>query len=680
MTYQFLDIQSITKAFESLSHLTGLNYFLYDDRRHLLIASTKEDALLSSIKSHKKGQEIYNNFIDRYLNHSLRRKDPLIVQGPTGQYHIFIPLHYKGMSMVVLSESFYASTDDFKKFYREKGSDFGLTENNIPKFLKDIQVVPLEKIKSNTSHIKEILEILISAGYEKGDLKKQHQWSKTIINLISNVKSDTPMKDIYKAIIDLAIFLFNVDTAAVFVQGNGSLHAEISSGRLRSVIKKIELSDKDKFVREAITSNRPVSVIDSRHLWHDGLPEEVISMYLFPISPGSGFFNILGIFNTLLDKESFDSISEICRLLAHICNAKYMAEKFEKHSETFKLASQKISQLYFLHKDPQRLYNSIVHEASDIVGAEKCSLMLPDTDKSVLRVNAVKGITKWLMDDIRVRTGEGIAGKAFKQGFPILIENKEMFKDFGITPKPSFNTYSCVSLPLKIEDETIGILNLSDKNSGAPFSEEDISMLSPFILQTSLLLKLAFCHITSGEMEHLSMTDPLTGLFNRRYFDVRFEEEFQRSKRFNMPFSLAMVDIDDFKIFNDTEGHLAGDDILKEVASSMNSVIRANDIIVRYGGEEFAIIMPQTKKAEAFYVAERIRKITKNMIPPTWKKYPKGSLTVSIGIAMFPDCGEPISQLIKCADMALYKAKRLGKNITAVWNNLIGDVEDTKEL
>lgn len=112
----------------------------------------------------------------------------------------------------------------------------------------------------------------------------------------------------------------------------------------------------------------------------------------------------------------------------------------------------------------------------------------------------------------------------------------------------------------------------------------------------------------------------------------------------------------------------------------MDNTIRTNDILARFGGEEFAIIMPQTQKAEAFYVAERIRENIKNMISPTCKNFPKKNITVSIGIAIYPDCGEPINNLIKYADMALYKAKVLGKDQTAVWNADAGDIENTRGL
>lgn len=672
--------QLLTKAVDYLSILTGLHYSLYDDRQRLLIAPAKEDPLLSLIKKHKTGQVFYNNFINTYLNYSMKRKEPLILQRPTGLYHIFIPLYYKDISLVVLSEAFYTSIEDFKKFFKDKGDEFGLTESDIAEFIKNIKVIPLEKVKININNVKSLLEDLIVSDYEKEYFKRQYQWLKTIVHLISNLKSDTPLKDIYQMLIDVVIFLFNVDTAAVFQRKDVFFYVELSGGKKRDIFQKIKLPEKTQFILEAFSSNKPVAVINSHQLWHTGFSEEITSMYLYPIFSERGSLSLLGIFNSLLDKEVLDSISELCKLLARIYNAKSITEEYIKKFNKLSLVSLKTSKLYFLHKDIQHLYDNIVIEAASLADAEKCSLMLPADDKDTLRVNAASGINRWLMENVRVRKGEGIAGKVYEQGMPILIENEEKLKYFSIPSKPQFKTASCLSIPIKIADEILGVINLSDKYSGGPFSEEDIFVLNQFVTQTSILLKLTSCYRTAEEMRELSITDHLTGLFNRRYFNNRFEEELQRSKRYSLPFSLAIVDIDDFKLFNDTEGHLYGDDILKSCASIMDNTIRTNDILARFGGEEFAIIMPQTQKAEAFYVAERIRENIKNMISPTYKNLPQKNITVSIGIATYPDCGEPINNLIKYADMALYKAKVLGKDQTAVWNADAGDIENTGGL
>jgi diguanylate cyclase (GGDEF)-like protein len=168
-------------------------------------------------------------------------------------------------------------------------------------------------------------------------------------------------------------------------------------------------------------------------------------------------------------------------------------------------------------------------------------------------------------------------------------------------------------------------------------------------------------------MKELSITDPLTDLFNRRYFQERMTEEVDRSERHNLKCSLCIIDIDDFKLFNDSEGHPAGDDILIRLSKLINNSLRAIDVLARIGGEEFAVIMPQTDKDEAYFVAERIRNTVKQNLEYTWNHYPKKNITISIGVSTFPVDGVEVKSLIWNADKALYRAKMRGKDKTFVW-------------
>ena len=168
------------------------------------------------------------------------------------------------------------------------------------------------------------------------------------------------------------------------------------------------------------------------------------------------------------------------------------------------------------------------------------------------------------------------------------------------------------------------MLNISDKISVRSVFEGR-SDTAPFfcIVCNDSARRASNYYSLVGRLRELSITDALTGLFNRRYFEDRFFEELQRSKRHGLSFSLAMIDVDDFKLFNDTEGHLAGDEILKSVAYGAKECLRVIDVFARFGGEEFVVIMPQTTKEEAFMVAERIRDWFKERILPTWNTYPR---------------------------------------------------------
>ncbi|NLM01645.1 MAG: GGDEF domain-containing protein [Treponema sp.] len=162
------------------------------------------------------------------------------------------------------------------------------------------------------------------------------------------------------------------------------------------------------------------------------------------------------------------------------------------------------------------------------------------------------------------------------------------------------------------------------------------------------------------QTEQAAMIDSLTGLFNRRYMDIILKKEFNRCTRYDKNLSICIIDIDDFKKVNDTFGHQFGDDVLQELANALKNVLREEDIVCRYGGEEFLLILPETDNNGAFILCERIRKNISTIYPFKEKK-----ITFSAGIASFPACvGDP-QTLIRCADRALYEAKLSGKNKTA---------------
>lgn len=654
-----LEITYLTRIFESLTGLTNLNFSLYDDRLHLLVSPIKEDAVLSLLKSSAKGYSIYNSFIVRNLQTLYKRNNPVMVKGPSSQYHLFIPFHYKDKGFCVVAEAFYECFDDFRSFSMKSPLDLGLRETDLTACTDKILIISTEDAKRKIEYIRSIIENALILSCDKSDLDLQRQWSRAIMSLLANVKV-TDLREIYRLIIDSVIFLFNVDTAAIFELKDRYFYPQVYEGRQKELVKTLRLRRDDKFVSNVYMNKKTVSIVDAHELMQSGFPEDIISAYLFHLE---GCPSLLGIFNSLIDRTTFDYINKFCRMISYLCEIQERKRNYEKRTELMSIASLKMLNLYSHYKDPPCLYESIVKEAASLLNAEKCSLMLPDEKREVLSVKAVTGSNMWLMDGIKVRKGESIAGRVYESGMPLFIDREERIKDYLLVPKSRYRTPYFASIPMKMADEVIGILNLSDKTTGEPFSDDDLSVIIPFAQQASILLKLSLCYKTAEQMRELSITDPLTGLFNRRYFDIRIEEEYMRAKRYGLSFSLAIADIDDFKLFNDTEGHRAGDFMLKEIASVMARSIRANDILVRFGGEEFAIIMPQIQKSEAFHVAERVRENVKKQIQPVWRKFPKEKITISIGIAMYPECSD-IESLIRDADRSLYAAKRSGKDRT----------------
>jgi len=314
----------------------------------------------------------------------------------------------------------------------------------------------------------------------------------------------------------------------------------------------------------------------------------------------------------------------------------------------------------------EELYEAILERSSELVEAERGSLMILDNKSNVLSIKASKGIDRRVTDSLRVRVGEGsISGSIAARGVPVMVKNIEdevpSWKNRSV-----YKTKSFIAIPLKLEDRVIGVINVSDKINGGSFSDHDMELLQSFASFASIALERGAYYSMSEELKMLSMTDPLTGLFNRRYFRERLFEEVERVKRHSECFSVFLIDIDDFKSFNDRFGHTYGDDVLKGVSRTIRDAVRSMDVVARYGGEEFAVILPHTNKKDSFIIAERIREDVeeyKRMVEP-FKQWP----TISLGVAEFPNDANDIDELINKADSAMYHAKRTGKNRVVVYD------------
>jgi len=209
----------------------------------------------------------------------------------------------------------------------------------------------------------------------------------------------------------------------------------------------------------------------------------------------------------------------------------------------------------------------------------------------------------------------------------------------------------------------IGILALGSKQSGGPFARDDIEVVMNLAGQASVIIENAQLYTQATIRAN---TDGLTELYNHRQFHERLEQEIARGSRFGTVFSVIMLDIDLFKVYNDIYGHLAGDRILRKMGELIKSSIRKLDIPFRYGGEEFTVILPEARLDNAYKVAERIRKTVESKA--SLKAMP---VTISVGVASWPSDGITKEELIDCADKALYRAKQTGRNRTCLSADIV---------
>jgi len=220
----------------------------------------------------------------------------------------------------------------------------------------------------------------------------------------------------------------------------------------------------------------------------------------------------------------------------------------------------------------------------------------------------------------------------------------------------NYKTRGCIIVPLLCQDKVVGVLNLSDKAGKAGFTREDIALVELL----GQLVGASIGNIALFErIQHQARTDGLTGLANHRTFYEILEKELWRSKRFDEQISLIMVDVDNLKTINDQYGHRAGDKVIKEISRRIQGAIRQIDTAARYGGDEFAIILPNTSLADAVVVAERMVGVVAGA-PVVWRK-DEMPVSISVGLGQF-DADDNPDDIASKSDKALYAAKQAGKN------------------
>jgi diguanylate cyclase (GGDEF)-like protein len=302
----------------------------------------------------------------------------------------------------------------------------------------------------------------------------------------------------------------------------------------------------------------------------------------------------------------------------------------------------------------------ILDAMAQAVGAQQGALALMDELDGRLRIPNTYGYPSVLVEHVRLLPGVGVMGRVFETRRPLLVRDIGDLPTFR-TRRSRYRTASFLAVPLLANGDVLGVVSLTDRVDGRPFSRDDLTTLRALAAPAALALVSERLRERGRELAHAATVDPLTGLFNRRYFQTRLDEEVERARRYSLDLALLLADIDNFKQFNDTLGHLAGDYMLKQVADVLKRSVRMFDVCTRFGGEEFAILMPGSSVANAMVVAERIRTRVVASSRDDTTLPPDVRVTVSLGLAALTP--EVTSQeLIARADRALYRAKAEGKN------------------
>lgn len=317
-----------------------------------------------------------------------------------------------------------------------------------------------------------------------------------------------------------------------------------------------------------------------------------------------------------------------------------------------------VAQVVVSSLDLDEVLQNILCSALGIMNLPAGSIALYDESRNQLALHAHIGLSAALTSksswDV---TAGGLSHRILSEGQLFVVEDTQGEVFFNNPLAIGEGIRALIAVPLKMQAKIVGILYLDDfvPRTFLPMRLNMLSILASF---ATMSIDNARLH---SQAQLLACTDGMTGLYNHHHFLMIFEEEMARALRYKKPLSLVMIDVDDFKLFNDRYGHPLGDKALIGVAKTLQKLLRSCDFSFRYGGEEFIAILTETGPEAALVVAERLRVAILESSQEVLAAIAPEGLTVSIGVASFPRDGRG-DALIQEADIQLYRAKREGKN------------------
>lgn len=311
--------------------------------------------------------------------------------------------------------------------------------------------------------------------------------------------------------------------------------------------------------------------------------------------------------------------------------------------------------------ESEQILDIIVGKIQRMIKAEGWTIFLCDDERRELTTVLVK---KWGRRSSRkkraVPAEKGIAGRVFQSGEPLNVAdvNADAAFDREVDAPNGVKVRSVMAVPIRTGGNTIGVLEVVNRRDGLPFDDKDLKLVLDLVDQAAIAIERARIYQRMAEMV---VTDDLTKLFNLRYLNRTIDIEMERSRRYGTSLSVIFMDIDFFKEVNDTHGHLMGSKVLAEIARLLISNLRTVDIVSRYGGDEFVVVLPQTPISAGLMIAERLRNAIANHV---FLRDDGISIRISasFGVASFPEHAETREDILSLADKAMYGAKRKTRN------------------
>ncbi|MFP4243292.1 MAG: GGDEF domain-containing protein [Chitinispirillaceae bacterium] len=334
-------------------------------------------------------------------------------------------------------------------------------------------------------------------------------------------------------------------------------------------------------------------------------------------------------------------------------------KRAEKRAEELEVLRANLSDMLSEHESP-KLLNAILSRAVSLLNAAGGELGLVDRKERKIRIEAIRDLPESHLGK-HIAVGEGVIGLVAQSRAPLILHGHGVGN--GRLPQYPFDQWNGImAVPLQAAGKLVGVLSLVEKSPVREFSQADLNLLTMFAQQAAMAIRTI---MLLERARHQAETDSLTGLYNHRHFFEKAQKEVNRSLREKRSLSAIIFDIDFFKQVNDTYGHSVGDQVITSISNLCRQIFRTADIVGRYGGEEFSVMLPNTDIIKAREVAERVRRgIEELSFNSSQGSF---SITISLGLACLNTRCATLNELICRADEALYEAKAGGRNRICIW-------------
>lgn len=458
-----------------------------------------------------------------------------------------------------------------------------------------------------------------------------------------------------EAVVDFVAEIYGIASLGWLTAHEGRFRKFTARGRMNDSNVRIGIDTADARLVEAVENERPLVLTERTSTGKDAR-----SLCIFPLRVGTEITSALAVLDPIEDLAMRRQIVRLCSTIAPRIEILRLRAEVAGRDDLVRSVRRFTDSLR--NVDTADFWSQLAINSAELMQSEKASIMVYDEAADRFVIKAAIGTPPDALSD--PDPGRRVSRTVFERGTPAVVSNITTSGLGPLAEERRYRTSSFISSPIVLGDKKLAVINFTDKASGTAFDRSDLELLQAVGSHIAIAIDRIELREKAGEFEQLSVTDTLTGLLNRRYIEQRLLEEVKRSNRHGYPMSFLMIDVDNFKSYNDTFGHPAGDEALKLVAHHLKETLRSADVAARFGGEEFAILLPQTTSEEAMAIAERVRAGIAAAI------FPHREVTVSIGAATCLSESCAAESLIHEADQALYAAKHRGRNAVVAASEL----------